>query len=57
MACWNVDIGQSTIETPSFKFLMKKPKAMDSNDGQEIISLRYDPYNFRIITLTEEYVN
>lgn len=34
MACWNVDIGQSTIETPSFKFLMKKPKATDSNDGQ-----------------------
>lgn len=57
MACWNVDLATATIETPSFKFLMKKSKAVDSNEGQEILSLRYDQHNFRLITLTEEYVS
>lgn len=56
MACWNVDLGTATIEAPSFKFLMKKNKAVDSNDGQEILSLRYDQHKFRLITLTEDYV-
>lgn len=56
MACWNVDLGTATIEAPSFKFLMKKNKAVDSNDGQEILALRYDQYRFRLITLTEDYV-
>lgn len=33
MACWNID---SNVETPSFKFLMKKKSLLDntSNDGQ-----------------------
>lgn len=40
MACWNVD---SNLETPSFRFMMKKKSTLDntSNDGQEIISMRY----------------
>lgn len=55
MACWNVDVAGSVIETPSFKF-MTRYKNKDSSEGQEILAMRYDPFNFRIITLTEEYV-
>lgn len=40
------------------KFLMnKKGKTLlTSNDGQEVLSMSYDPYTFKLVTLTEDYI-
>ena len=62
MACWNVDMilnspQQVQEATPCFKFLMgSKNKGKDSNNGEEIISLQYDPSSYHLITLTESYI-
>ena len=55
MACWNID---SNLESPSFRFLMKKKSTLDntSNEGQEIISMKYERSTFHLLTLTEDYV-
>ena len=29
---------------------------ISANDGQEIISMTYEEYNYRLVTLCEEYV-
>ncbi len=67
MACWNVDSmlqsqtgfnknqNQNAI-TPCFKFIMNKGNKNDSNNGEEIISLQYDPSSYHLVTLTESYV-
>lgn len=28
----------------------------NANDGQDILAMSYDPYNFKLVTLTEDYV-
>lgn len=35
---------------------MTRVKTKDNSEGQDILAMKYDPYNFRIVTLTEEYV-
>lgn len=66
MACWNVDsLLQSTTNgfnknsnaslntmTPCFKFIMSKSTKNDSNNGEEIVSLQYDPSSYHLVTLT-----
>lgn len=35
----------------------KKGKTLlTSNDGQEVLSMSYDPYTFKLVTLTEDYI-
>ncbi|CAD8103442.1 unnamed protein product [Paramecium primaurelia] len=55
MACWNADTAN---EQPTFKFLMSKKgkQLMTANNGQEILSIAYDPYDFQIVTVTENYI-
>ena len=37
-------------------FKYENDQLTKANDGQELISMTYDDYNFRLITLTEDYV-
>ena len=56
MACWNAD---TAVETPAFKFLMNKKgkQLLTANDGQEILSIAYDPYEYQLVTVCEDYVD
>ena len=29
---------------------------LNANDGQDILAMTYDPYNYRIVTVTEDFI-
>ncbi|KRX01519.1 WD40-repeat-containing domain [Pseudocohnilembus persalinus] len=55
LACWNVD---TNTDVPAFKFLMTKKgkQLLNANDGQDILCMCLDPYNHKLITVTEDYI-
>ena len=68
LACWNVDTdgpafkflmnkkGKQVFFIKLILFLLLFFKLLSSNDGQEILSMTYDNTNYKLVTLTEDYI-